>query len=112
MTAAVATSDPLAPEKLGARARKLLERDRWSREQLVTYQRERLPPEIVTLVTALGPLAFKVSRLGGRVDTVTPSFRALPRIARAKGLALREAPHLARAEASRPGPARSGSSCP
>jgi len=43
MTAVAATSvDHLAPAALGARASALLERDRWSREQLVAYQRERL----------------------------------------------------------------------
>jgi phenylacetate-coenzyme A ligase PaaK-like adenylate-forming protein len=42
MTAVATTSDPLAPEKLGARAFELLARDRWSREQLVEYQCARL----------------------------------------------------------------------
>jgi phenylacetate-coenzyme A ligase PaaK-like adenylate-forming protein len=43
MTAVAATSvDPLAPATLGARATTLLQRDRWSREQLVDHQRERL----------------------------------------------------------------------
>jgi phenylacetate-coenzyme A ligase PaaK-like adenylate-forming protein len=43
MTAAAATSvDLLAPQALGARALELLERDRWSREQLLAHQRERL----------------------------------------------------------------------
>ena len=43
MTAVAATSvDPLAPATLGANATTLLQRDRWSREQLVDYQRERL----------------------------------------------------------------------
>lgn len=32
----------LAPDALAARARELLERDTWSREQLVAYQRDRL----------------------------------------------------------------------
>jgi phenylacetate-coenzyme A ligase PaaK-like adenylate-forming protein len=35
-------ADPLAPEVLGARARQLLERDRWTRERLLAHQRERL----------------------------------------------------------------------
>ena len=43
MTTVAATSvDPLAPATLGARAGALLQRDRWSREQLAGYQRERL----------------------------------------------------------------------
>ncbi len=43
MTTVAATSvDPLDPATLGARGAALLQRDRWSREQLVEYQRERL----------------------------------------------------------------------
>ncbi len=43
MTAVASTSvDPLAPSTLGANTTTLLQRDRWSREQLVEYQRERL----------------------------------------------------------------------
>jgi AcrR family transcriptional regulator len=43
MTAVAATSvDPLAPATLGANATALLQRDRWSREQLVDHQRDRL----------------------------------------------------------------------
>ncbi len=42
MNAVVATSDPLAPEALGARAFELLQRDAWSRERLVEHQREGL----------------------------------------------------------------------
>ena len=43
MTAVAATAvDPLAPATLGANATALLQRDRWSRERLVDYQRERL----------------------------------------------------------------------
>ena len=43
MTAVASTSvDPLAPATLGANAAMLLQRDAWSREELVEYQRERL----------------------------------------------------------------------
>ncbi len=63
MTAVAATSvDPLAPATLGANATTLLQRDRWSPEQLVDYQRERLRGLIRHAVehspyyrTALGP---------------------------------------------------------
>jgi phenylacetate-coenzyme A ligase PaaK-like adenylate-forming protein len=41
-TVAAASVDLLAPAALGANAATLLQRDRWSREQLVDYQRERL----------------------------------------------------------------------
>ena len=66
-----------------------------------SYQRARLPREIVTLVTSLGPLAFKVSRLGDRVITVTPEFDDVRRVAREHGLAVREALDRVRAEARR-----------
>ena len=43
MTTVAATSvDPLAPATLGARGADLLQRDRWSRDQLVAHQRARL----------------------------------------------------------------------
>jgi uncharacterized protein (DUF111 family) len=65
------------------------------------YQRWALPREIVTLETCLGPLAFKVSRLDGRVITVTPEFDEVRRIAAARGLSVRDALDQARAEARR-----------
>ena len=66
-----------------------------------TYQRQRLPREMVTLTTSLGALTYKVSRLEGRVVTVTPEFDEVRRIAREKGLAVREALEQARAEGRR-----------
>ena len=43
MTAvASARVDPLAPAALGAHAKTLLQRDRWSREELLAYQQDRL----------------------------------------------------------------------
>jgi uncharacterized protein (TIGR00299 family) protein len=65
------------------------------------YQRHRLPREVVRLDTALGPLAFKVSRLGDRVVTVTPEFDEVKRLAREHGLPVREALEQARAEGRR-----------
>jgi uncharacterized protein (TIGR00299 family) protein len=65
------------------------------------YQRHRLPREIVTLETSLGSIAFKVSRLDGRAVTVTPEFDEVKRIARDKGLAVRDALEQARAEGRR-----------
>jgi uncharacterized protein (TIGR00299 family) protein len=65
------------------------------------YQRHRLPREIVRLDTVLGPLAFKVSRLDGRVVTVTPEFDEVRRAARDRGLSVRDALDQARAEARR-----------
>ncbi|HEV8441433.1 MAG TPA: nickel pincer cofactor biosynthesis protein LarC [Methylomirabilota bacterium] len=66
-----------------------------------TYQRHRLPREMVRLETSLGPLTFKVSRLDGRAVTVTPEFDEVRRIAGDKGLAVRDALEQARAEGRR-----------
>jgi uncharacterized protein (TIGR00299 family) protein len=62
------------------------------------YQRQRLPREMVTLATSLGALSYKVSRHEGRVVTVTPEFDEVRRIAREKGLAVRDALEQARSE--------------
>jgi len=62
------------------------------------YQRARLPREMVTLPTSLGTVSFKVARLDGRVITVTPEFDEVRRLARDKGLSVREALERARAE--------------
>jgi uncharacterized protein (TIGR00299 family) protein len=66
-----------------------------------TYRRQRLPRELVTLPTAFGPITFKVSRLGGRVVTVTPEFDEVRRIARDKDLPVRDVLDQARAEGRR-----------
>ncbi len=66
---------------------------RWS-----SLQRRRLPREMVTLATTYGPISFKVSRLAGRVITVTPEFADVVRVAREKGLAVREVLDQVRAE--------------
>ena len=65
------------------------------------YQRHRLPREMVSLATSYGTVAFKVSRLEGRVVTVTPEFDEVRRIAREKGLPVREVLEQARAEGRR-----------
>ncbi len=67
---------------------------RWSERR-----RARLAREIVTLPTTHGPLPFKVSRLDGRVVTVTPEFADVVRVAREKGLPVRDVLEQARAEA-------------
>ena len=66
---------------------------RWS-----SMQRRRLPREMVTLNTSYGPIPFKVSRLDGRVVTVTPEFADVVRVAREKGRAVREVLDQVRAE--------------
>jgi uncharacterized protein (DUF111 family) len=67
---------------------------RWS-----TRQRRRLAREMVTVTTAFGPIPFKVSRLDGRVVTVTPEFADVVRVAREKGLAVKDVLERVRAEA-------------
>ncbi len=65
------------------------------------YERARLPREMVTLTTSLGAITFKVSRLDGRVVTVTPEFEEIRRVARDKGVPVREALERAREEGRR-----------
>jgi uncharacterized protein (TIGR00299 family) protein len=65
------------------------------------WQRTTLPREMVTLPTTYGTLQFKVSRLHGRVVTVTPEFADVARIARDKALPVREVLDQARAEGRR-----------
>jgi pyridinium-3,5-bisthiocarboxylic acid mononucleotide nickel chelatase len=69
---------------------------RWSE-----WRRAVLPREIVTLATGYGPIPFKVSRLDGRVVTVTPEFADVARIAREKSLPVREVLDQARIEGRR-----------
>src|SRR5436190_9299797 len=63
--------------------------------------RTRLAREVVTLPTAYGAIPFKVSRLSGRVVTVTPEFADIARIAREKSLPVREVLDQARADGRR-----------
>jgi hypothetical protein len=65
------------------------------------WQRATLPRELVTLPTSYGTIQFKVSRLDGRVVTVTPEFADVARIARDKALPVREVLDQARAEGRR-----------
>jgi uncharacterized protein (TIGR00299 family) protein len=66
---------------------------RWSE-----CKRAVLDREIVSLATTYGVIPFKVSRLDGRVVTVTPEFADVTRIAREKSLPVREVLDQARAE--------------
>ena len=65
------------------------------------WQRTALAREVVTLATSYGAIPFKVSRLEGRVVTVTPEFADIARIARDKALPVREVLDQARAEGRR-----------
>jgi len=69
---------------------------RWSE-----WRRTRLAREVVTLQTSYGAIPFKVSRLEGRVITVTPEFADVVRIAREKSLPVREVLEQARADGRR-----------
>jgi uncharacterized protein (TIGR00299 family) protein len=65
------------------------------------WQRRPLAREFVTVATAYGAIPCKVSRLAGRVVTVTPEFAEVARIAREKSLPVREVLEQARADARR-----------
>jgi uncharacterized protein (DUF111 family) len=69
---------------------------RWSE-----VRRRRLPRELVRLPTTFGPVTFKLSRLGGRVVTVTPEFEEVRRIADAEGRPVREVLEAVRLEGLR-----------
>ena len=86
------------PAAVGALARACFAESTTIGVRWTAYQRQRLPREMVTLETSLGALAFKVSRLDGQVVTVTPEFDDVKRIARARGITVREALEQARAE--------------
>ncbi|MBI1735991.1 MAG: nickel pincer cofactor biosynthesis protein LarC [Candidatus Rokubacteria bacterium] len=90
-----------APERVDALARVLFEESttigvRWSE-----WRRAPLAREVVTCATAYGPIPVKVSRLDGRIVTVTPEFADVARIAREKALPVREVLEQARADARR-----------
>jgi uncharacterized protein (TIGR00299 family) protein len=98
----------LAPPELGERLADVLFREtptigvRW-RE----VRRRRLPRELLRVATSFGAVTFKVSRLDGRVVTVTPEFEEVRRIADAHRRPVREVLEAVRGEglrALRPGP--------
>jgi len=90
-----------APDAVDALARVCFAESTTIGVRWTTYQRQRLDREMTTLQTSLGALAYKVSRLDGRVVTVTPEFDEVRRIAADKGLSVREALDQARAEGRR-----------
>jgi uncharacterized protein (TIGR00299 family) protein len=92
----------LCPPALApALARILFEESTTIGVRWTAYHRARLPREMVTLPTSLGTVTFKVARLDGQVITVTPEFDEIRRLARDKGLSVREALERARAEGRR-----------
>jgi pyridinium-3,5-bisthiocarboxylic acid mononucleotide nickel chelatase len=86
------------PERIGDLAALLFRETTTIGVRWHEYVRTRLPRELVRLSTSLGPLTFKVSRLHGRPVTVTPEFEEVRRIARERGLPVREVLERARAE--------------
>jgi len=89
------------PERVGELSRVLFEETttigvRWSE-----WRRARLQRETVEIPTVYGTIPFKVSRLGGRIVTVTPEFADVARIAREKSLPVREVLDQARADGRR-----------
>jgi uncharacterized protein (TIGR00299 family) protein len=90
-----------SPDLAPALARVLFEESTTIGVRWTAYQRARLPREMVTLATSLGAVTFKVSRLDGQIITVTPEFDEIRRLARDKGLSVREALERARAEGRR-----------
>ena len=90
-----------APDRVTELSRVLFEESPTIGVRWTAYQRERLDREIITLATVYGPVPFKVSRLGGRVITATPEFTEIRRIAREKGLPVREVLDQARADGRR-----------
>ena len=89
------------PEHVGDLSTILFEESTTIGVRWTEYQRIRLDRELVVLPTAYGPLTFKVSKLGGQPLTVMPEFEEVRRIAREKGLAVREVLDQARADARR-----------
>jgi pyridinium-3,5-bisthiocarboxylic acid mononucleotide nickel chelatase len=89
------------PDRVGELSRVLFEESSTIGVRWTEVARARLEREMVTIATAYGALPFKVSRLGGRVVTVTPEFAEVVRLAREKSLAVREVLDQARADARR-----------
>ena len=89
------------PARVADLSRLLFEESSTIGVRWTAYQRARLEREMVRLDTAHGPVTFKVSRLEGRVVTVTPEFEEVRRIARDRGLPVREVLEQARVEGRR-----------
>jgi uncharacterized protein (TIGR00299 family) protein len=89
------------PDGVDALSRVLFEESTTIGVRWTEWQRARLDREMVMLPTAYGAISFKVSRLAGRIVTVTPEFNEVARIAREKSLPVREVLEQARADGRR-----------
>jgi uncharacterized protein (DUF111 family) len=89
------------PDRVDDLSRVLFEESTTIGVRWTAMSRARLEREMVTLTTAYGAVPAKVSRLGGRIVTVTPEFAEVARIAREKSLPVREVLDQARADARR-----------
>jgi len=90
-----------APDKVTDLSRVLFEESSTIGVRWTEVSRIRLDREMITIATDYGPLPFKVSRLSGRVVTVTPEFADVVRLARDKALPVREVLAQAHAAARR-----------
>jgi uncharacterized protein (DUF111 family) len=92
----------LAPvDRVDALARVLFEETSTIGVRWTPYERQVLDREVVTVATSFGEIPFKVSRLEGRVVTVTPEYDDVRRLAAARGLPVREVLEQTRAEGRR-----------
>ena len=57
--------------------------------------RERLEREIVAISTSLGPVRFKVARLGGHIMNASPEFEDCLRIATERGIPVKDVQAIA-----------------
>jgi uncharacterized protein (TIGR00299 family) protein len=90
-----------APERVGELSRMLFEESTTIGVRWAERRRARLERQALTVQTMYGIVSCKVSRLDGRVVTVTPEFAEVARIAREKSLPVREVLDQARADARR-----------
>jgi len=89
------------PDRVGDVSRMLFEESSTIGVRWAERRRARLEREMRAVQTAYGVIPCKVSRLEGRIVTITPEFAEVARIAREKSLPVREVLDQARADARR-----------
>jgi pyridinium-3,5-bisthiocarboxylic acid mononucleotide nickel chelatase len=89
------------PERVGELSRILFEESTTIGVRWAERRRARLERQTLAVQTMYGVVSCKVSRLDGRVVTVTPEFAEVARIAREKSLPVREVLDQARADGRR-----------